>query len=267
MRAGKAKAAIDALLVGKSDAFKATVWELARQLNWDEDDPAFLLAIATNQLEALLQRYPDEITAAMQRAAKTLEADWQQLQAKLAISAMKSAETAQQIDVRLREVRTLLDQEHSQVEQLLQAERAAAQRLMTDERAAVLLMLSDERSEMAQQAQDLAEQQKQVIETHTHNLIAQGVIAAQERADKQVKEIMGAVRGKHYVESVMWACYAAVLLVSLSGTIGWVSRGRAENSSTWGDIERWNQDDLQACVQAKKTTCNFHIVVPKEPAE
>jgi hypothetical protein len=42
----KAMAAIDALLEGKPDAFKAVVLELARQLNWDEDDPAFLMAIA-----------------------------------------------------------------------------------------------------------------------------------------------------------------------------------------------------------------------------
>lgn len=252
MSAGKAKAAIDALLEGKSDAFRATVWELARQLNWDEDDPAFLLAIATGQLETLLKRYPAEITAAMQRAAKTLEADWQQLQAKLALSAMKSAETAQQIDLRMRDVRTLLDQEHSQVEQLLQAERAA-----------MVQQFADERSAMTQQSQELAEHQKQVIETHTHNLIAQGVVVAQERADRQVKEIMGAVRGKHYVESVMWACYAAALLMSSSWMIGWVSRGRAEASSTWGSIERWNQDELQACFDAKKATCNFHIEVPK----
>ena len=263
MSNGKAKAAIDVLLEGKSDAFKATVLELSRQLNWDEDDPAFLVAIATGQLQALLQQYPDKITAAMERAASTLEADWQQLQAKLAVSAMKSAETARQIDGRLREVRTLLDGEHSQVEQLLQTERVEVQQLMAAERAAMAQQFADERGAMAQQAQESAEQQKQVLETHTKNLIAQGVITAKERADQQVKEIVGAVRGKHYWEAVAFACFAAGLLVSLAWTGGWVSRGRTENSSVWGDIERWNQDELQACFDVNRTTCNFHIKPPK----
>ncbi len=267
MSEGRAKAAIDALLEGKSDAFRATVLELARQLNWDEDDPAFLVAIASGQLQALIQEYPAKITAAMERAASTLEADWQQLQAKLAISAMKSAETAQRIDARLLEVRTLLDQEHLQVEQLLQAERAEMQQLMATERAAMVQQLADERKAISQQAQELAEQQKQVIETHTHNLIAQGVISAQERADKQVKEIVRGVRGKHYWEAVGGACFCAAVLVTWSLTIGWVGRGHADDSSRWGDFERWNQDEVDACDAANKTTCNIHIVVPKEPAE
>ena len=264
MSDGKAKAAIDALLEGKSDAFRATVLELARQLNWDEDDPAFLVAIATNQLEALIKQYPDKITAAMERAASTLEADWQQLQAKLAVSALKSVQTASQITAKLTDTQLLIDQMLSRAEQVMKAEREATLQVMATERDEARRFLADERKAVEQQAQALAEQQKQVIEAKTTELIAQGIASSQKQADKQVKAIVSGVRKKHYAEAVAIACLCAATLVFTSWTTAWVSRGRAEDSSRWGDLERWNQEELQACDAVGRATCNIHIKVPKE---
>jgi F0F1-type ATP synthase membrane subunit b/b' len=259
----KAMTAIDALLEGKSDAFKAVVWELARQLDWDTDDPGFLMAIATGQLEALMKLFPAQIEAAMANAVKKLEADWHQLQAKLVLSAMKSAQTAQQIDARLVEARALLDDELAKVERLMRSERTAAQQLMEQERAAVQLLMTEERSAMAQQAQDLAEQQKQVIQARTTELISQGVAASLQRSENQVNTIVATVKKRHYTEAVYVACGLAALLMASSWGIGWMSRGITDKNSTWGDIERWNRDDLKACIDAGKPTCNFHIQVPK----
>jgi Fe2+ transport system protein B len=261
----KAMTAIDALLEGKSDAFKAVVWELARQLDWDTDDPGFLMAIATGQMEALMKLFPAQIEAAMANAVKKLEADWHQLQAKLVLSAMKSAQTAQKIDARLLEARALLDDELAKVEQLMRSERTEAQQLMEQERAAVQLLMTEERSAITQQAQDLAEQQKQVIQAKTTELISQGVAASLQRAEAQVNTIVATVKRKHYVEAVAYACLFASALMLTSWTTAWVSRGRAENSSTWGDIERWNQDHLRECIKEKKNTCNIHIEVPEHP--
>jgi Fe2+ transport system protein B len=261
----KAMAAIDALLEGKPDAFKAVVLELARQLNWDEDDPAFLMAIATGQLEALMKLYPAQIEAAMTNAAKKLAADWHQLQAKLALSAMQSAQTAQQIDQRLLEARALLDDELAKVERLMRTERTAAQQLMEQERAAVQLLMTEERSAMAQQAQDLAEQQKQVIQAKTTELISQGVAASLQRAEAQVNTIVAVVKRKHYTEAAYLACFAAVLLMASSWGFGWISRGITDKNSTWGDIQRWNQDHLRECIKKKTNTCNIHIEVPEHP--
>ena len=192
----RAMQAIDALLADKPSEFRATVFELSRQLGWADDEPGFLLAIATNQLEALIKQYPERISAAMETAARELEGDWQQLQAKLALSAMKSAQTAGQIDQKLTQAQLLIDGELSKMARLLETEQTAMAQAMTDERAAVRQLLADERTAMAQQAQELAEQQKQVIETHTKDLIAQGVIANQRRAESQVKEIVKVISDK-----------------------------------------------------------------------
>ena len=157
------------------------------------------------------------------------------------------------------QIQLLMARERSQMQQLMASERAA----MADEQTQMQQLMADERAAATQQAQVLADQQKQVLEQHTTDLIAQGVIANQRRAESQVKEIINAARGKHYWEAAAIACLTAALLMATSWMTGWVSRGRAENSSVWGDIERWNQDPLQACIDANTTTCNFHIQVPE----
>ena len=105
----RAKQAIDVLLEGKPSEFRAAVFQLCHQLDWADDEPSFLLAIATNQLEALVRRYPQRISEAMRRAARELEEDWQKLQAKLNLTALKSAQTATQISARLTDTQLLID--------------------------------------------------------------------------------------------------------------------------------------------------------------
>ena len=256
----RAMQAIDALLADQPSEFRATVFELSRQLGWADDEPGFLLAIATNQLEALIRQYPERISAAMNTAARELEADWQQLQAKLALSAMKSAQTAGQIDQKLTQAQLLIDGELSKMARLLEAEQTAMAQAMTDERAAVRQLLSDERTAMAQQAQDLAEQQKQVLEARTKELIVQAVAANKERADKQVKEIVASSRAAHYWQSVGGACVGAFLVICATLFV----QALAKRVSPWGQFEQWNQSQLKDCRAVDSNTCNFHIKPPEK---
>lgn len=276
------KTAVDYVLGDQPTEFQLKLLQLGRELDWDENDPGFAVPLAMGQVENVLKAYPAKIQATMDEISKRSEMKWADIQAALKVSAMRGEQAAQRMDTRLIEVKGLLDLEIVQVQGLMQKERlelkraisdeqARVQRLVADERAAmaderaqVQQLMADERAAMAQQAQDLAEHQKQVLEKHTTDLIAQGVIAQQRRAESQVKEIVSAARGKHYWEAVAIACLAAALLMSSAWMAGWVSRGRAENSSVWGDIERWNQDPLKACIDANTTTCNFHIQVPQE---
>lgn len=46
--------AIDVLLAYQPAAFRATVFELYRQLGWLDDEPGFLMAVATGQLQAMI---------------------------------------------------------------------------------------------------------------------------------------------------------------------------------------------------------------------
>lgn len=276
------KTAVDYVLGDRPTEFQLKLLQLGRELDWDENDPGFAVPLAMGQVENVLESYPARIQATMDEISKRSERKWTDIQAALKVSAMRGEQAAQRMDTRLVEVKGLLDLEIVQVQGLMQTERlelqraisdeqARVQRLaaderaaMADERAQVQQLMEDERVAMAQQAQDLAEHQKQVLEKHTKDLIAEGVIAHQRRAESQVKDIVNAARGKHYWEATAIACLAAALLMSSAWMIGWVSRGRAEDSSVWGDIERWNHDHLKACIDANTTTCNFHIQVPQE---
>lgn len=258
MSDSKAKVAIEALLEGKSDSFKATVLELARQLNWDEDDPAFLMAIATHQLEALIQQYPERISEAMARAANELERDWQELQTKLAVSTLKSTQTATQINHKLTDTQLLIDRELSRAERVMKAEREAMLRGMATERDETRRWLADEREAMGQRAQQATEQQQQVLTAQTTALIAQGVVASHERADNQVKDIVNSARAAHFWQSFGWACCAAVALVGLTLFVD----GQADRLSDWGRFKSWNQDQLEACRAVDRATCNIHIKPP-----
>lgn len=268
MTRARAKQAIDVLLEGKPSEFRAAVFQLCHQLDWADDEPSFLIAIATNQLEALVRQYPERISEAMRRAASELEADWKKLQAKLNLTALKSTQTATQITACLTDAQLLINKELSRTQQLLKDERSAMLQAMADERTEVQRLLTEERAEMAQQAEALAEHQKEVIAAHTKDLIAQAVVANQERADTQVKQIMNGVRWKHYIEVGAYAFGISTVLMGgvgwMAWTAAWESRGNAEASSTWGDLERWNQDHLRECVKAEQTTCNIHIEVPQE---
>jgi hypothetical protein len=90
-------------------------------------------------------------------------------------------------------------------------------------------------------------------------LLAQGFMLAQKEAASHVK---GAQKIQT-VQAVGWAIAATIALISLSWCAGWFGRGWLERSSTWSDLERWNQDALQACLEVRQKTCNFRIRVPK----
>ena len=255
--------AIDALLHDKSDDFRATVFELCRQLDWPDDEPGFLVGIATNQLQALLKRYPERLTEAMKLAMAEASGEWKSIQAQLAVYASQCMKTAEVIDGRLSDAQMVIDGQLTRVETLLDAQCENMQLSIQTELNEVVEFCSRERKEIAKQAHALAEEQKQVIAAHTKDLIAEGVVANRQRADTQVKEIVSAIRRKHYVEVGLYAIAAALMLTSTSWFGAWVTRGVSESNSVWGDIERWNQDHLQACVEAQMTTCNFHIEVPQ----
>lgn len=256
----KAMTAIDALLEGKSDAFKVAVLELCRQIGWADDDPGILLAISTHQLETLVKQYPDQIEAVMNAASAKLEADWQQVQAKLIAQSMDSTQTAHQIDNHLYEARTFIRDELEKVKQLLATERDGMKRVVEAEQET----LRQEAGTQTDLLTKVYEGQCADMKAQAEKLSAWAIAQAQVTAKEQIDEALKDVRKKHYVEAIASACACGAALMLTSWTTAWVSRGRMEDNTYWADIERWNQQELQACVNAGLPTCNFHIRVPQE---
>jgi hypothetical protein len=78
----KMKTSLDTLLSDRSDKFKSDVLELAIKNNWDENDPAFTILIATGQLEVLLKQYPTEFAVLLTGILESTEQSWAVLQSK-----------------------------------------------------------------------------------------------------------------------------------------------------------------------------------------
>ncbi len=223
----------------------------------------FLFAIATNQLEALVRQYPERISEAMALAAAQLEQDWMQIQAQLSLAAIQNNQILSRMTQQLTNAHLAIDQELSRTQQLFAEERRAMLQVMAQERDQVQRLLADERATITHQANELAEHQKQVIEAHTTELITQAALTWRERADVHVQLLIKEVKAQRYWRWVTFACLAILLVFATGWMAGSLSNSRAQAASTWGDLERWNQNEYQACAEAKVTTCNIHMQVPQ----
>lgn len=108
------------------------------------------------------------------------------------------------------------------------------------------------------------EQQISLLGAESEQLLAKGFALSQAHTVKQIEQIAKGTRKTHYLQAIGYSCGLAFLLSGLSWTGGWFGRGLADEASTWGDIERWNQPELKACLSAAQSTCNFHIEKPEE---
>ncbi|MEL6556437.1 MAG: DUF6753 family protein [Cyanobacteria bacterium J06621_11] len=237
----KAKAAIDRALEHRQDGFRAKVLDMTLKNQWDVDDPAFLILLSTGEMRVLMEEHPAKFEQLMNRVFKQAESQFLSMHEKV-MAALDSSELAAQALARRVE----------EVEQLLSAERSA---LMTEQQAMVVKL------------EGATKRQIDVLEAKAVQLSAQGFAASRTQAKDLVSAIAKQMRQVHYWETVFWACTAAMLLVGVSGTSGWLMRGLAERNSFWGDVQRWNKDHVRECIKAEQNTCNIHIEVPDHPVE
>ena len=235
----KAKTAIDRALEYRPDAFRAKVLDMTLKNKWDVDDPAFLILLSTGEMRVLMEEHPAQFEALMNRVFKQAESQFLSMHEKVMAALSSSELAAQALERRVTEVGELLSQEHS---------------TLKGEQQAIMAHL-----EIATQ------QQVERLQAEAKKLTAEGFAVSRTQAQEQVAVIAKQLRQVHYWQTVFWACSAALLLVGTSAMGGWRTRGLADQNSIWGDIQRWNQDELQACIQAKTNTCNFHVEVPNHP--
>ncbi len=261
--------ALDFLLKGKPTAFQLELLQLARKLNWDENDPGFAVPMAVCRIEEVLEVYPERIQAAMEQIAQQSEMKWARIQAALKVSAEKGVQAAGRIDGRLDEVQRLLDLEIDKVEGVLLDERRAMQKAMADEREALRQLMATERDEMMRTAQRVTAQQKEVLVAQTQKLIQEGAIAAQQQAQQQVKQIVKGVRMKHFWETVTVALLAAMSILAV-GWMGGLLLGRQPRLANQLELLR-NRTAIQQIEtgwlleKANRAECFYGIKAQSDP--
>lgn len=232
------ESSLDLLLQGRSEEFKSKVRTLVQKFNIDESDPTFILLIGTTTIEVLLEKYPQEFDQLFKQLLTQMDERWKLLQREWAISAAESTLAAQQLTQRLGESKQVSEAE----QETIRTQAGSQAELLTT----------------------VYQEQRKQLKSEAEQLAAVAIAHAQATAAGQVKDISKGLRKAYYLEAAGFACACAAALMLTSWSMAWISRGRAENNSVWGDIERWNGDELQACVDANLPTCDFHIKMPKE---
>ena len=131
--------------------------------------------------------------------------------------------------------------------QMLDEERRAAVRMLNEEREAVAQLLRDEREAMSADAKRLSEQLQQETRAQTQAIIAEGVVASQQRADGQVMQIVRGVRAKHFWETMAVALITALCLMVVGWFAGLLLGRQPQLMSDLNVIRR------QAAVQREET--------------
>ena len=108
------------------------------------------------------------------------------------------------------------------------------------------------------------QEQVEQLRAEAEKLAAHAITSAQATAAEQVKEISKRFRKAYYMEAAGFACLGASLLFSTGWAFDWFGHSTRASQSIWADFERWNQEELQACIEAGLDTCSFHIELPEE---
>ena len=235
------ESSLDLLLNGRSQAFKDKVRALVQQHHIDENDPTFILLTGTKTLEVILEQYPQEFEQLFKQLLTQMDQRWGLLQREWAIAAAQSTTAAQQLTQKLGET-----------EQVSKAEQETIKKLAGSQ---------------AELLTTVYQEQVNQLKAETQQLAAHATASAQATAAEQIKDISKNLRKAYYLEAAGFACLGAALLFTTGWAFGWFGRGLRDSKSIWADIERWNGNQLQACVEAKLPTCNFHVEMPKAKKE
>lgn len=244
----KVTAAIDRALDHRDDAFRAKVLDMALKNQWDVDDPAFLIVLATGDMRVLMEQFPAQFEALMNRVLQEGEARWKLMNARL-VTAVEAHE----------KVALSVGQDIERVKQVLAFELTKIQAEMS----LVEGRLGHERLEMAKALKEAAAQQEGVLQKRATVLLAELGKQARTEGKVQVEVLAQQMRAAHFWEVFAYACGAMTTWGVIAWMGGWLAHAHVQRTDVWSDIRRWNGDELKACTEAMKTTCNFHTQPPQ----
>lgn len=242
---------LDKLLEGKSDEFRAKVYELVVGYGWDVDDPSFAILIATGQLEVLLEDFPQEFEALFGRLSAAEQQRFQGMR--------------QYLDSQRRDIGNYLrgvEATSTKLVSRVSEEVKQLQRFATTERTQVRQDLRQVLSLAEEEKESLVKEVKAQAELDQRQYFA----AVQGQAKKLVEEAGDVWRLAYFREAgtLVALVGAGLLLVGLGCGIHLAQDfQQADSTYQWGQrMWSWNQAQFLECEKQGRTTCNFHIVEP-----
>ena len=183
---------LDRLLKGRSQTFRDTVRALVQRYDIDENDPTFILLVGTSTLEAILEKYPQELETLFGQLLSRLDDRWGALQSEWASAAEKGLIATQQLTQAIENVRQVSESEQETV------------RIQAGTQADLIT--------------EVYQQQSDQLRAEAEQLAGRAIASAQVTAAKQVEDISKKLRKAYQLQAAGTAFVgAAVLLVT-----GWM---------------------------------------------
>ena len=238
-------------LEGRSETFQNKVYELVIRYGWDVNDPSFAILLATGQMETILESFPEQFEALF----------------------LKLMQESQQ---RLVEHRRWFEGRNSELKsyiQGLEAQQSQSMQQLNDHIAAFQEGIEAQRQANAEQINQvfaLAEQRRSQFITEAKAALQPAQAALTHSAYSGAIELIHRAEQiwqKKFIRETAWYGLTGGGMIFCLGFVAGiiVYRGYANNygDNLWAaQLWSWNQRHYIACVQARRTTCNFHIVKP-----
>jgi hypothetical protein len=244
---------LDQFLEGRSDSFRAKVYELVVRYRWDVNDPSFAILLATGQMELLLQEFPEQFEAMFCRSIQEAQQGFQQLQQWMEDQKGDLRSYIQGLEVQQSQATSQLLESMDRFEQGVAQQKSWA----AQEVEKVLAIAAAERTQLETDA-------KAQLKGHTQAFIS----AVSKQAQTQVEEMGKVWHQMAFRETVAWTALATAFVFGMGGIAGSAIHQQVINNFTdvpWAtQLWEWNQPYYRECLKKKRTTCNFRITPPKE---
>lgn len=239
-------------LKGRSEVFQNKVYELVIQYGWDVNDPAFAILLATGQMETILESFPEQFEALFLRLMQ---------ESQQAFIRYQQLFEAQQGELRnyIQGVEAQQSQSMSQLQESITAFNLGIEAQRQSNLVAigeVFNLAKQRRAEFLAEAKaQLKPVEKQFIEAaahHARGLMEMAEVAWNKKALHEIIWLAGGLGAIIFTAGFAFGVFVNQTYVNRFSENFWATK-----------LWVWNQNDYSACVEARKTTCNFHIVPPK----
>ncbi|HEY9828800.1 MAG TPA: DUF6753 family protein [Stenomitos sp.] len=240
-------------LEGRSETFQNKVYELVVRYSWDVNDPSFAILLATGQMETILESFPEQFEALFLRLMQ--ESQQRFIEHRKWFESQKSD---------LKNYIQGLESEQSQSIAQIQGNIDSFNKALEEHRQWHLNALNKALKVASEHRNHLFDE----VKAHLTTLEYEFTKSAQSHARDLIQNALTIWRGRTFKEILCTAGGIGGIILTIGIFLGvMINQKYVDQFSDKGwamKLWKWNEDNYAACVEARKTTCNFHIVPPKK---
>jgi hypothetical protein len=240
-------------LKGRSEVFQNKVYELVVNYGWDVNDPSFAILLATGQMETILESFPEQFESLFSRLMQESQQAFIQYQQWSESRQTELKEYIQGLEVQQCQSIAELNRNIGTFSDAVEAQRQSNFTAIDK----IMAVAKERRAELLEELRTgLKPMQKEFTvsaSSYARQLVSDSLTFWNKKAIREAA-LVGAILGFTFFGVGMLA--GVRINQSFTDTF---------SDSAWAKLLwKWNESSYAACVKAHKTTCNFHVVPPKD---